>query len=246
MNQKTESKVRLPIHHLSKRELVWLGTHKCRHGHSYLEHWHCFLDEKPRVPGGKGFSLLSSLTKTGEKIGFLDIETSNLDANFGIILTWAIKVGKKIIHDQITAQDIKKYPSDKTDKRIVKHLVAEILKLDRIVTHYGRKFDIPFIRTRALMDGIDFPYYGSISNDDTWYIARHKLKLNSNRQDTIDRALFGDTNKTRVAFKYWVGATTGDKRSINYILDHNKRDVIALERVWKKLHNFVGRNNTSI
>lgn len=242
----TEQQVRLPIHHLSKRELVWLGTHKCKHHHSYLEHWHCFLDEKPTVPDGKGFSLLSSLTKSGEKIGFLDIETSNLDANFGIILTYCIKTGKTILHDQITPEDIKKYPPDKTDRRLVKHLISDILTFDRIVTHYGRRFDIPFIRTRALMNGIDFPYYGSISNDDTWTIARRKLKLNSNRQDTIDRALFGATNKTRVAFQYWIGATRGDAKSLNYILDHNKRDVIALERIWKKLHNFVGRNNTSI
>lgn len=233
MGKQRAEKVRLPVHRLKKAEFVWLGSHKCRHGHNYLEHYNCFLQENPNME---------------EKVGFMDIETSNLDANFGIILTYCIKDSQspKIYFGHITPEDIKKYPADKIDKRVVKDLTRDIQLFDRIVTHYGRRFDIPFIRTRALVVGIEFPYFGSISNDDTWLIARRKLKLNSNRQDTVDRTLFGNTNKTRVCSKYWIAALQGNKRALNYILDHNKRDVIALERVWNKLKDFVSKTNCSI
>jgi uncharacterized protein YprB with RNaseH-like and TPR domain len=226
-------KTPLPIHRLKKAELVWLGTHKCRHGHTYLEHYSCFLQEHPEV---------------GEKIGFLDIETTNLQANFGIILSYCIKIDSKdeILMGVINKKDIEKYPADQTDYRVVVKLIKDLEKFDRIVTHYGRKFDIPFIRTRALMMNIPFLNFGSISNDDTWLMARGKMRLNSNRLETVERALFGNTGKTHIDYKHWIAGARGNKKSLDYILDHNKRDVISLEKVWYELKDFVGKRNCSI
>ena len=245
---KRAEKVRLPVHHLKKAEFVWLGSHKCRHGHNYLEHWSCFLQERPTVPDGKQFSILNSISSGGERVGFLDIETSNLDANWGMILTYCIKDSrsKKILYGQITKADIKRFSDDKTDKRIVKQLVNDLKLFDRIVTHYGRRFDIPFIRTRALICGIPFPHFGSISNDDVWAIARRKLKLNSNRQQTVHTTLFGRSHKTHLNMKYWTAAARGNKTALNYVLKHNKIDVIELEESWNVLKNFVSKTNCSI
>lgn len=230
---KRAGKTPLPIHRLKKAELVWLGTHKCRHGHTYLEHYSCFLKEHPDMK---------------EKIGFLDIETTNLAANFGTILTYCIKVDGKdeILSGSITKKDVNKYPADQTDYRVVKDLVHDLKGFDRIVTHYGRKFDIPFIRTRALVMDIPFPHFGSISNDDTWLLARSKLRLNSNRLETVERTLFGETGKTHIEYKYWIAGSRGDKKALDYIMDHNKRDVISLEKVWYRLKDFVGKRNCSI
>lgn len=221
------------MHRLKKKEMVWLFTHRCRHGHRYIEHYNCYLQENPQVE---------------EKIGFLDIETSNLDANWGIILSYCIKDkdSDKIYSEVINEKDIKKYPQDQTDNRIVRKLIKDLGQFDRVVTHYGRRFDIPYIRTRALIMEIPFPFFGSIQNDDTWVIARRKLKLNSNRLDTIERALFNETQKTRLEPKYWIAGSRGDKRALNYILEHNKRDVLALEKIWFKLKDFVSKTNCSI
>jgi uncharacterized protein YprB with RNaseH-like and TPR domain len=223
----------LPIHRLKKADLIWLATHRCRHGHTYLEHYACFVSEHPEMQ---------------EKIGFLDIECSNLNANFGIILSYCIKQSwnDEIIYGVINTSDIRKYDDDKTDYRIVKKIIDDMLTFDRIITHYGRKFDIPYIRTRALMMDIDFPSFGSIVNDDTWLMARGKLRLNSNRLDTIERALFGESAKTHIDFKYWIAASRGDKTALEYVLDHNKKDVLSLEKVYYKLRDFVGKRNCSI
>lgn len=222
-----------PVHRLSKDKIVWLANHKCKHRHTYLEHYNCYLSECPEAE---------------EKVGFLDIESSNLDANFGIMLSYCIKEkgSNKIYKDVINQNDIKKNPADKTDKRVVENCIRDMMRFDRVVAHYGRKFDMPFIRTRAIMCGVDFPCYGSLCMDDTWQWAKNKLKLNSNRLDTIVRALTGNSEKTHVDYKYWIGGVRGDKKSLNYILDHNIKDVIELEKIWTKLRDYVRINKSSI
>ena len=223
----------VPIHRLKKAEMIYLFTHKCRHGHNYAEHYACFVNEHPEQQ---------------ERIGFLDIESSNLDANWGVILSWCIKDSRSdtIYNGVISKKDINDFKPDQTDKRIVRELITCMLTFDRIVGHYSRKFDLPFIRTRAIIMDLEFPNFGSIVNDDTWLMARGKLKLNSNRLDTVESALFGETKKTRFLFKYWIGGSRGDEKSLKYIMAHNKQDVLSLERVYYKLRDFVGKRNCSI
>ena len=218
---------------MKKGEIVWLHNHYCKHGHNYLEHYTCYEKDHPDKI---------------EKVGFLDIEATNLEANFGFMLTYCIKDGNsnQILSGTINQEDIKKYPVDKPDKGLVEKCVTDMLKFDRIVAHYGRKFDLPFIRTRALIDGVKFPPYKSLAFDDTWRWAKDKLKLNSNRLETVCQTIFGETNKTHIEYKYWVGGSRGDKKSLNYILDHNKKDVIDLERVWRALRDYVNITESSI
>jgi uncharacterized protein YprB with RNaseH-like and TPR domain len=102
------------------------------------------------------------------------------------------------------------------------------------------------MRTRALIDGVDFPYFGSIKHEDVYYWARYKLRLNSNRLETVCRTLFGETEKTHLEFKYWADATRGGVKALDWILDHNKRDVRDLERVYDVLVNYARRKDTSL
>lgn len=173
---------------------------------------------------------------------------SNLDANWGIILSYAIKVkdSDKIYQGVINKSDVTKFHADQTDKRILTQLIKDLQNFDRIVAHFGRRFDIPYMRTRALMMGLDFPAFGSIKNDDTWVFAKKKLKLNSNRLDTIEMALFGEAKKTRLMSKYWIGAARGDTDALKYIVDHNVQDVLTLERIWYKLRDYASVTNCSI
>jgi uncharacterized protein YprB with RNaseH-like and TPR domain len=217
---------------MKKSEIIELANGRCRHGHTYLEHYQCYLDEHPEKK---------------VKIGFLDIETSNLDANFGVMLTWAIKTNDGyLISDALHKSDLENCEPDKIDTRIVKNLVEEIQQYDTIVTYYGKRFDVPFLRTRALVDGVEFPAYGSLKHIDVYFWAKFKLKLNSNRLDTVARTLFGSTEKNHIEFKYWIAGTRGDEEAIDYILDHNQRDVEELERVYYKLENFARRQDSSI
>jgi uncharacterized protein YprB with RNaseH-like and TPR domain len=222
-----------PVHRLKVSEIRALAIWRCRHRHNGLEHYQCWLDEHPELQ---------------PRIGFLDIETSNLDANFGIMLTYCIKdsSGQPTLAASITPEDIKKFAPDKSDTRIAQQCIDDIQKFDTLVTFYGKRFDVPFLRTRAIVDGLDFPVFGSIKHIDVWDWARKKLRLNSNRLEVVCRTLFGETDKTHIEYKYWIGAARGDKDSIAWILDHNERDVNDLQRVFLKLQDFARRNDSSI
>jgi uncharacterized protein YprB with RNaseH-like and TPR domain len=225
---------------LKKDDFLWLATHRCKaHGVLYIEHPKCFEREHPEA---------AQPSAVPERIGFLDIETSNLDANFGIILTYCIKVREEdtILCDTITKDDIANNEFDKPDKRLVAHLIEDMSGFDRLVAHYGERFDLKYIRTRALYLGLPFFDYGELNIDDTWVMAKNKLKLNSNRLGTVAEALFGHTDKNAVSFKYWIGAMHADEESLAYILDHNKRDVLELEKVWEALKDMIKRTKHSI
>ena len=106
---------------LRKGELIWMATHRCQHRHLYIEHPSCYERE--------------ILEQSREKIGFLDIETFNLEANFGIMLSYCIKISGKdeIIERLITTKELR---SQEMDKPVVSQCVRDIQQFDRIVGHY--------------------------------------------------------------------------------------------------------------
>lgn len=217
-----------PIGRLKKSEIVWLSRKRCRHGHTYLNHYPCYIKENP----------------LREKIGFFDIEASNLEANFGIMLSYCIKTGGKdeILHSVITKKDL----SRKLDYEVVKRCVDDLGKYDRIVTFYGKRFDFPFTRTRAVVLGIPFFNYGELIHEDLYFNVRYKFKLHSNRLENACRVLVGQTDKTHIDPAHWLKALQGDKKALDYILDHNKKDVIDLEKLYHKINQFTPKIESSI
>lgn len=173
--------------------------------------------------------------KTGHElsIGYLDIESTGFSANIDLMLSWCIKGRgvKKVAGDVIKREEIM---SNKQDKRITQSLVDEMNKYDVIFTYYGTRFDIPFIRTRALYHGIDFPMYRQKSHKDLYYVVRSKLKLHRSSLMAATE-FFGIDGKTRIKPEYWQKARWGDKKSLKYVYEHNIADVEILEDLHRKL-----------
>ena len=65
----------LNIFALGKSEKKARAVFRCIHRHNGFDHPNCYDTEKGII----------------EKIGFLDIETSNLNADFGYVLSYCIK-----------------------------------------------------------------------------------------------------------------------------------------------------------
>jgi uncharacterized protein YprB with RNaseH-like and TPR domain len=209
-----------------KEKLVWMATHKCQHHHTYLSHPKCYQEEQP------------------QRIGFLDLECSHLSADIGIILSWAILRDEDdvILRDCITLSDIMKSDKDlfndkvvhkgTEDKRIVHSLMDALKDFDRIVGYYSTGFDVPFARTRSVITGEDFPDYGTIYHSDAYYTVKFKFKLLSNKQENAARALLGTTEKTRISWPLWRAAARGNKKALEYVVEHNDADVRDLKRVY--------------
>jgi len=213
---------------MKKAELLELFKGRCKHGHTYAEHPACYVKEKQDTT----------------KIGYIDIETSNLKANFGIMLSYAIKVrGEDTIYcSTITKKEIE---NGTLDKRLVKQCIEDMKKFDTVMGYYSTKFDIPFIRSRAMYWDIDFPIYGELNHKDVWYMVRAKMCLHSNRLESACKHL-GIQGKTHLDGLYWIKALSGDKESLDYILDHNKKDVIILEELHNRIKEFVRDSTRSI
>jgi len=213
---------------MKKSELLELFKGRCKHGHTYAEHPACYVKEKEEQI----------------KIGYLDIETSNLKANFGIMLSYAIKVrGKdKIYYDTITKKEI---DSKTLDKRLVKQCIEDMKKFDVVMGYYSTKFDIPFLRTRAMYWDLEFPLYGELQHKDIWYMVRAKMCLHSNRLESACKHL-GIEGKTHLDGYYWIKALSGDKKALSYILDHNIKDVEILEKLHDRVKDFVRDTTRSL
>ena len=217
--------------HLKKSELLIYTTGYCKHRVPYNQHPKCFLSEI--MHGGKS-----------PKIGFLDLEFQNFKANYGILLTYALKEyhKKEILSGKIAPDEIR---SKFLDKELTKRLIKDFSKFDVVVTYYGSKCDLPYMRTRALKWNLKFPSYGYIKHIDLYYLVKAKLSLNRNSLANAC-ALLGINGKNHVFGDIWIRAVTGDQKSIDYIHDHNIRDIVILEKLYDRMITFSSKTNRSI
>lgn len=219
---------------MKKAELLWMCTHKCNaHSIRYIEHPMCYERENPDK----------------NKIGIIDIEASNLKADFGIVICYSILD----LHSDtiITRMATKKELFDKKhepDYGVMRDFCQDVRKFDRLIGFYSHdgKFDIPFLRSRAVHQDLNFPTYGEVMMEDIWPIIRYKFCISSNRLGTAARFLTGESNKTNWYAKYWIRAVQGDKEALAYIKDHCEKDVQDSKRLYLKVSMYKRQSNTSI
>ena len=195
----------------------WLWENGCVHRHRYSRHFSCFL---------KKYGIV-------ERVGFLDIETSNLKANFGIVLCWCILADDDTLYqDWLTKKDVL---SGDEDKRVISTCIDTMRTFDRVCGHYSTYFDIPFLRSRAIIHGLDFPKHGELYHTDVWRMAKKSLCLHSNRQDVVAESLQGKTIKTRISHPAWRQAMMGNEDAAMEVLEHCNCDVRDLKKNYTSL-----------
>lgn len=212
--------------------------YRCKHYHNGYEHPKCFDKAHHKK----------------ERIGFLDIETEDLKGSHGVMFCWCIKDANsnKIYEDCITSEDVSSYKyinrnkAPKTDKRIIQSLIKTLFSFDRIVGHYHSRFDLPFIRTRAVICGVDFPAYGSHWFTDTWVILKNKFKLNRNTLENGSRVLVGYTEKDHLSHAIKLGCLTGNRRALKETLEHCRKDVRDTERLYNKVYRYAKETRSCI
>jgi len=214
---------------MDREQILALHEWRCKHGHSGIAHYNCYLES-----GGKE-----------ERIAFFDIEASDLNAEFGFLYCWCIKPNDSdtVVYDEITPQEILQC---KYDERIVGTLCEELKNYDRVVGHYSSRYDIPMARTRAIKWGHEFPKNKQLVQSDTWRMARSLLKLRSNRQNSVQRALLGRDDKTYLDMEIWQRARSGKVDALKYILDHCIADVHQLEEIYDAMKPYFRKTATSI
>jgi uncharacterized protein YprB with RNaseH-like and TPR domain len=170
----------------------------------------------------------------------LDIEASNLSADFGIILTFGSKVVGKGRPSVLNILDYRDVSGDliRAEKRMLVDICKVMLSADVWLTHYGTWYDLVFINSRLLYHGMPVlpPSYPHI---DTWKISRNRLKLRNNRLATIQQFLNLPSEKNAIQPEQWIRALGGHKSSMDYIVEHNRRDVLVLEEAYNRLRPLI-------
>ena len=217
-----------------QKQLLFMAEHRCiKHHVLYIQHPNCFIREYPA-------------SAPEENVACFDIETTGLDADWDILVCYCIKPmnRKKIVEHIIDPKDIRN--CNILDRNITAQFIKDISHYDRVVAHYGSRFDIKFARTRALYWRLPYPPVDAIWQTDTWKISKDRLKMSRNRLGNIGAIIGSPVEKTRMTFLRKWQILTGHKDGMAYVIDHCRRDVLLLEDVFKALKPYTKLTKVSI
>jgi len=178
------------------------------------------LESAERLLGGAGLSFADT--------AFIDIETCGLadDPIFLVGVAWRPDDGIELL--QLFARD----PTGEPE--VLRRSVDILSRRGTWVSFNGRSFDIPRMRRRARTHGIEFPDC-EVHRDLLHEVRRRwKGKLPNCRLSTVEKSLLGlgrlpaDVPGREVPDRYWDFVEGGDRRWIEPVLEHNRRDVAAL------------------
>lgn len=165
-----------------------------------------------------------------------DIEASNLSADFGICLCVGFKDVEKGSTKVLNVLDYVDDSGDliKAEKRLLRDVSIRLLEADVWLTHFGTWYDIPFVNSRLIYHQLPI-LPTNFAHVDTWKISKNHLKLRNNRLITISEHLGTKDEKNAIKPEQWIRALGGHRPSMNYIVNHCKRDVLVLEQSYLRL-----------
>jgi DNA polymerase elongation subunit (family B) len=175
---------------------------------------------------------------------FWDIETSP-----NVVFSW--NIGNKISlgHDNILNEraiiciawkwegeaqgSSLHWSKSQNDRTMLKKFLKVAAQADEMVAHNGDRFDVKWVRTRALLHGIKA--LKDIKTVDTLSIARRKFRFNNARLDYIAKFL-GVGGKTSTGFSLWKRVVLDkDPEALKQMVAYCENDVLVLEKVYQKL-----------
>ena len=108
---------------------------------------------------------------------------------------------------------------------------------DELVAHHGNRYDMPFFRTRCLVNGLDpLPDAKLV---DTCKIAKGTFLFNSNKLDYISK-LLGRNGKRKMELDDWRAILIDkDAKALAKMCSYCKTDVDELEGVYEKMARWV-------
>lgn len=133
-----------------------------------------------------------------------------------------------------------RWDSKKNDRELLRKFLEIAAQADELVAHFGDSFDLPWVRTRCLILGLDpLPLFKTV---DTKAWASKYFFFNSNKLDYVSKVL-GFGGKEKMEFEDWKNITllTGAVylASLDKMCFYCGKDVERLEEVFSKLKAYV-------
>lgn len=241
---------------MNKGHIVWLSRTLCKaHNVQYIKHPRCYFRDLE-------LGLIPQTHDQAERIGFLDIEASNLKGTFGYMFSYCIKkLDAGVLIRQVVPTDIRNQ-KQWLDRDLCIQFCQDIKQFDRLVVYWGKdyRYDVPFMRTRtlywkqiALRDGdtetakkLNFPVYMELYVEDLYDVVKKKFRLHNNRLATFCMFFNIEAKGHPLNPEMWNRALAGHQDAIDYIVIHNTEDVHSTETAWKITRDFIRRPGSSI
>ena len=177
------------------------------------------------------------------RVAVLDIETSGLKADWDVVISTVINVFGRP-DDQIVFEILlDKYNMQSMEEELLCDLTEYMKDFDGVITYYGLKFDIPFLRTRAIFHGMQ--PIGKIRHLDLYPSVKNYLyALSSRRLERLtELAQVADPDgtpmKTKLKIFDWASVVHGRNfETYQKIIEHNIKDVEALEAMALKMYRW--------
>jgi hypothetical protein len=129
------------------------------------------------------------------------------------------------------------WSKNQSDKAMLKEFTKLLAQADEIVAHNGDRFDLKWIRTRALIHGIDvMPHPKTI---DTLKLAKKYFNFNSNKLDYIAKFLQVGAKMETGGLDLWKDIVfRKDQQALDKMVAYCKMDVQVLEKVYNKIQAY--------
>jgi len=186
---------------------------------------------KPQEQGGR---VLIYDIETSPNIGWfwragykLNISPENITKERAIICVSYKWLGEEEVYNLV-------WDKNQCDKFLIENFIVVMNEADMMVAHNGDRFDLKWIKTRALYHGIKGMLidYKSL---DTLKLAKKKFNFNSNRLDYIAKYL-GFEGKIKTNIALWTDIVfKKDAQALKDMVTYCDEDVRQLENVYCKL-----------
>ena len=159
------------------------------------------------------------------KIGFFDIETTGFNPEKDKVLVVCIANSSN--------SRIRVIKSDKNEEEeVITNALAALSVYGSLVSWNGASFDVPFLAKRANRYGLKFAPTNHID------LKQKSAKFFPKIEKTLDSMALTfliDKEKSPYDASIWKLAKTGDRKSVEYIVEHCSTDVELLKRLWKAI-----------
>ena len=123
------------------------------------------------------------------------------------------------------------------DLAILKEFAKIFNEADAIVTQNGKKFDIRFLQTRYIINGLE-PLDHKVIHLDTKQMARRYLYGIGNRLDDLAEITGSQKKLENGGWDLWSKCWNKDPKALKHMERYCKQDVATLEQVFIKLRPF--------
>ena len=174
----------------------------------------------------------------GFRMGFYDIESTDLGAMMGRVLCLSVADEFGIVTTKTYADFDGKSILD--DAPLVEWIMRELDQYDILVSWNGKLFDKPFLNARA-MKGLVVPMFPLKMHIDLMYQFKgSQARFGSAKMDNVAKALGVPHQKTPLDFETWERASVGDQDALESVVEHCEADVLTMRDIFARAKRLIG------